>query len=92
MSDHKELYDWAKEVSVEMQQVDDAMMEIASFGSDSEGEYEALEAKYEELKKLLSEIEDRIDDLEFNEAIESLPPEEAEKYFPSKREDEELPF
>lgn len=92
MNDHKELYDWAKEVLSEIESIDHAMMEIASFGSDSEGEYEALEKRYGELKKLLEQIEVRIDDLEFNEAIESLPPEEAEKYFPSKREDEELPF
>lgn len=89
---HEELYDWALEVSAEMKNIDDAMMEIASFGSDSESEFKTLEAKYEELKKLLSEIEDRINEIEFREAIASLPPEEAEKYFPSKREDEELPF
>lgn len=92
MSKYSELYDWAKEVAVEMKGIDDEMMEIASFGSDSEGEYIALEKRYGELKKLLEGIEDRISELEFREAIESLPPEEAEKYFPPRTDEEELPF
>lgn len=91
MSKHEELYDWALEVAAEMQEVDNAMMHIASFGSGSEGEFKALEKRYEELKRLLEKVEARIDELEFRDNVNSLPPEEAEKYW-SSNTDEELPF